>query len=260
MEALPNLDACSPVQVYFELTGSGGSSGVLHPVGTPRSFGAGRLDVFDYPHLPFLGELQAGMGTGQARAGGAGQACRRGMVNTSFVPLFLAAAFACPGWPAELGLCCFPAWLFPWPRLHAWEQTAQASSPLGTWPCWSSHTCPPAASGSLGESSRQSTDVSALSKAPLAVEQAHLFKACCSAPCMPRPGHRPLICPLYPRSVVQLLQLDRQALPLQSLAATGQRAAGREGSARRQHSRLAAGGTEQHQHWLLAAKPHVCWQ
>ena len=33
--------------------GSGGSSGVLHPRGTSRSFGAGRLDIFEYPALPF---------------------------------------------------------------------------------------------------------------------------------------------------------------------------------------------------------------
>ena len=36
-------------RVHFELTGSRGSSGVLHPVGTSKSFGSGRMDVFDYP-------------------------------------------------------------------------------------------------------------------------------------------------------------------------------------------------------------------
>ncbi len=36
-------------KVHFELTGSRGSSGVLHPVGTSKSFGAGRMDVFEYP-------------------------------------------------------------------------------------------------------------------------------------------------------------------------------------------------------------------
>ena len=46
-------------QVHFELTGSRGSSGVLHPVGASKSFGAGRLDIFEYPALPCLGELQS---------------------------------------------------------------------------------------------------------------------------------------------------------------------------------------------------------
>lgn len=36
-------------KVHFELTGSRGSSGVLHPVGTSKSWGAGRMDVFEYP-------------------------------------------------------------------------------------------------------------------------------------------------------------------------------------------------------------------
>ena len=48
-----------PAQVHFELTGSRGSSGVLHPVGASKSFGAGRLDIFEYPALPCLGELQS---------------------------------------------------------------------------------------------------------------------------------------------------------------------------------------------------------
>ena len=50
---------CGMPQVHFELTGARGSSGVLHPAGTPKSFGAGRLDLFDYPALPCLGELQS---------------------------------------------------------------------------------------------------------------------------------------------------------------------------------------------------------
>lgn len=45
--------------MHFELTGGRGSSGVLHPVGTSKSFGAGRCDVFEYPNLPCLGELQS---------------------------------------------------------------------------------------------------------------------------------------------------------------------------------------------------------
>ena len=49
---------CTP-QVHFELTGAGGSSGVLHPAGTTKSFGAGRVDIFEFPHLGALGELQS---------------------------------------------------------------------------------------------------------------------------------------------------------------------------------------------------------
>lgn len=46
-------------RVHFELTGAGGSSGVLHPAGTTKSFGAGRVDIFEFPHLGALGELQS---------------------------------------------------------------------------------------------------------------------------------------------------------------------------------------------------------
>jgi hypothetical protein len=47
------------LQVHFELTGANGSSGVLQPVGGPRCFGVGRVDIFEYPQLAALGELQS---------------------------------------------------------------------------------------------------------------------------------------------------------------------------------------------------------
>lgn len=51
----PPHHAPPPPQVHFELTGSRGSSGVLHPVGTPKSFGSGRMDVFEVCGLAAAG-------------------------------------------------------------------------------------------------------------------------------------------------------------------------------------------------------------
>ncbi|KAL4458577.1 hypothetical protein ABPG75_013442 [Micractinium tetrahymenae] len=94
-------------KIYFELTGSNGSSGVLHPVGTPRSFGAGRLDVFDYPHLPFLGELQA------ARVGsnGAGffPAWHLAMLVVTHLPTGRVWQFGCYNWIDKR--CHYSRWL-----------------------------------------------------------------------------------------------------------------------------------------------------
>lgn len=46
------------VQVFFELTGSLGSTGVMVPAATEKSFRAGAVDTFTYPQMPYVGEPQ----------------------------------------------------------------------------------------------------------------------------------------------------------------------------------------------------------
>ncbi|PRW59715.1 lipoxygenase homology domain-containing 1 isoform A [Chlorella sorokiniana] len=83
-------------KVHFELTGSRGSSGVLHPVGTSKSFGSGRMDVFEYPSLPFLGELQS------ARVGTDGSgffpAWHLRLVVVTHIPTGRVWQFSCFSW------------------------------------------------------------------------------------------------------------------------------------------------------------------
>ena len=46
------------LQVYFELMGTVGSTGVIVPAATKKSFRAGAVDTFTYPQMPFVGHPQ----------------------------------------------------------------------------------------------------------------------------------------------------------------------------------------------------------
>lgn len=51
------LCALFPSQVFFEVVGEAGRSGIVAPSGTASSFQSGRVDVFTFPHMPSLGQL-----------------------------------------------------------------------------------------------------------------------------------------------------------------------------------------------------------
>ena len=45
------------LQVFFEMIGSLGSTGVIVPAATGNTFQKGAVDIFTYPQLPYVGDL-----------------------------------------------------------------------------------------------------------------------------------------------------------------------------------------------------------
>ena len=45
------------MQVFFELIGSLGSTGVIVPAASSSTFQKGAVDTFTYPQMPFVGDV-----------------------------------------------------------------------------------------------------------------------------------------------------------------------------------------------------------